>query len=130
MTRTLAQAQRIVPGLLAGLAACAPAEGAGIRYEGIETRMLDDGLAEIRVALSGAAEGSAVAAYAGCAAARLALARGAAYARPIRMTTQKSFGAWRADAVYLISRERPVAGNPVPASATARACAVKGIPTV
>lgn len=122
---------RIAPGLLAGLAACAPAEAAPeVSYQGIETRMLDKTLVEFRLALKGAADDGAVRDYAACAAARYALIHDHAYVRPIRMTTARSFGTWRADAVYMISRERPAGGAPAAARTKVDDCAAKGIPTV
>ncbi len=122
---------RIAPGLLAGLAACAPAEAAPeVSYQGIETRMLDATLVEFRLSLKGAADDGAVRDYAACAAARYALIHDHGYARPIRMTTARRFGTWQADAVYMISRERPAGGSAVAARARVDACAAKGIPTV
>ncbi|MFC5738407.1 hypothetical protein DFO80_11912 [Rhodobacter sp. 140A] len=124
---------RIAPGLLAGLAACAPAEGAApskIVYEGVETRLLEGDLVDFRVALRGAGDDRAVVSYATCAAAQYALIRGYGFARHIRTKIDHENGTWQADAVYLISAALPRGLKTIDAQVTVGDCADQGIPTV
>lgn len=148
MTRAHTFAQ-LAPGLLAGLAACAPVEGATPDatgkplYRGVETRLLEGDLVNFHVAVSGVpgrgqGQGSGpdaiganmVAAYATCAAAQYALIRGYGFARHVRTTVDEQGGIWRADAVYTISPALPRGLRTIDAEVTVADCADQGIPTV
>lgn len=140
MVRTRPQLTRLAPGLMAGLAACAPAQGAGTRapqdgtapvYHGVETRLLEGDLVDFRVAVSGeAAAEETVVAYATCAAAQYALIRGYGFARHVRTNVSEDGGIWRADAVYTISPALPRGLRTIDAEVTVADCADQGIPTV
>ena len=132
MIRTPTLALLLATGLLAGPAGCAPAPGADqkISYRGVETRLLDGDLVDFRVALSGAGDNTAVAAYATCAAAQYTLIRGYGFARHVRTNVTNSGGIWRADAVYLISPALPEGLRTIDAEVTVADCKDQGIPTV
>ncbi|WP_415184137.1 hypothetical protein [Phaeovulum sp.] len=136
---------QLAPGLLAGLAACAPVEGAtpdaGDKplYRGVETRLLDGDLVDFRVAVSGV-KGRGIEArtlgeklvtdYATCAAAQYTLIRGYSFARHVRTNIDEKGGIWRADAVYTISPVLPRGLRTIDAEVTVADCADQGIPTV
>ena len=107
-----------------------PADGAGLRYRGVETVLLDREIVNLRVALSGAAGREAVSRYAECAAAQYALIRGYGFARHVRTNVTFQAGIWRADAVYTISATLPPGLRTIDAEVTVRACAEDGVPTV
>lgn len=138
MSLNLTRIAPLAPGLLAGLAACAPSEGKDSRaepgkidYRGVETRLLDGDLVEFRVALSGEGAGEdAVSDYAQCAAAQYALIRGYGFARHVRTNVKEEGGIWRADAVYTISPALPQGLKTIDAEVTVGDCADRGIPTV
>lgn len=130
---------RLAPGLLAGLAACAPAEGAAPaavaaeppRYLGARAEVLDDdGLVRIHVALAGASTPQAVTDYADCAVAGHAIGNGYGFARHLRTILEESGGVWRADAVYTLSPALPRGLRTLDAKALSVQCAEQGIPTV
>jgi hypothetical protein len=134
MTRRLILAISL-PGLLAGLAACAeavpvPADQAGPLFHGVETRLLDGDLVNFRVALSGGRSDKDVVAYAACAAAQYTLIRGYGFARHVRTNVTEQGGVWRADAVYTISPALPRGLRTIDAEVTVADCADQGIPTV
>lgn len=138
MALTLTRIAPLAPGLLAGLAACAPTDGQGkpvdprkVDYRGVETRLLDSDLVEMRVALSGEdASETAVTDYARCAAAQYAQIRGYGFARHVRTNVTEEGGIWRADAVYTISPALPQGLETIDAEVTVGDCADRGIPTV
>lgn len=138
MAPTLSRIAPLAPGLLAGLAACAPSEGhsakadlAKIDYRGVDTRLLDSDLVEFRAALSGEGAGEEAATeYARCAAAEYALIRGYGFARHVRTNVTQEGGIWRADAVYTISPALPQGLKTIDAEVTVGDCADRGIPTV
>lgn len=131
MAFSLTPAQKIAPGLLAGMAVCAPVSAEPVvSYLGVETRLLEGDLVTFRVALRGAPTEDAVVAYAECAAARYALIRGYGFARHIRTELGKRNGIWRADAAWLIAKGKPSGPVPVDAMAAVADCTAKGIPTV
>jgi len=134
MIRALPLATLLAPGLLAGLAGCAPAQGAGdpakIRYRGVETHLLEGDLVDFQVALSGTESDKAVVLYATCAAAQYALIRGYGFARHVRTNVTNEGGIWRADAVYTISPALPRGLRTIDAEVTVSDCAEQGIPTV
>ena len=139
MRLSLTRIAPLAPGLLAGLAACAPSDGkAGsgnpapkIVYRGVETRLLDDNLAEFRVSISGeGADAKAVEDYARCAVAQYAQIRGYGFARHVRTNVNEEGGIWRADAVYTISPALPQGLRTIDAEVTVGDCADRGIPTV
>ena len=136
MIRLLPLAQ-LVPASLAGLVACAPAQGAGtdaasepVVYGGIEARLLDEDLVNLHLSMQGAADDAALTAYAGCAAAQVALDKGYGFARHVRTTVDKKGGVWRADAVYTLSPVLPRGLRTIDAEVTVADCADQGIPTV
>lgn len=100
------------------------------RYEGVETRLLDDDLVNFRVQLRGAATRDEVDAYARCAAAQYALIRGFGFARHVRTNVREQGGVWIGDAVYTISPALPRGLQTLDAEVVAAACAEQGIPTV
>jgi hypothetical protein len=101
-----------------------------LRYEGVETRLLDDDLVNFRVQLRGDAARDEVDAYARCAAAQYALIRGFGFARHVRTNLREQGGVWIADAVYTISPALPRGVQTLDAEVVAAACAEQGIPTV
>ncbi|WP_439137229.1 hypothetical protein [Roseicyclus sp.] len=117
------------------LAACAatnevPTPREALRYEGVETRLLDDDLVNFQVQLRGAATRDEVDAYARCAAAQYALIRGFGFARHVRTNVREQGGVWIGDAVYTISPALPRGLQTLDAEVVAAACAEQGIPTV
>lgn len=121
---------------VAGLAACGPETAPdpdapfAPDYLGIETRLLDDDLVNLRVAMSGARDNEDVAAYARCAAAQYALIRGYGFARHVRTNVAIEGGIWRGDAVYTISPALPDGLRTIDAEVTVQNCAAEGIPAV
>jgi hypothetical protein len=119
---------------LLALAACAPAPpeaGApGPEYLGVQTRLLDDDLVNLVVAVRGADAERAVQDYALCAAARYALIRGYGFARHVRTSLSEEGFLWRADAVYTISPALPRGARTIDAEVTVADCDARGIPTV
>lgn len=125
----------VLPALLAGGMAQAqdvvpepPKED--IAYLGIETRMIDPELVEMRAALKGSATDEAITAYLRCAVAQYALIRGMDTARQIRTVVSERYGKWTGEAVYMIGRGHPRGFERVEAQAMVGECAAKGIPTV
>lgn len=117
---------------LTALAACdAPpvAEGA-VRYNGVETRLLEGDLVNFRVTVANAADEDAVADYAKCAAAQYALIRGYGFARNVRTIVNEEGGIWTGDAVYTISPALPRGLRTIDAEVTVADCAARDIPTV
>jgi len=115
------------------LAACdtAPAPPTGaVRYDGIETRLLDGDLVNFRVQMVNAASGDDVADYAKCAAAQYALIRGFGFARNVRTVVDEKDGVWTGDAVYTISPALPRGSRTIDAEVTVADCALRDIPTV
>ena len=118
-----------------GLAACVetPPKNTGEfspDYKGIETILLDDGIVDFRVRMTGARNNEDIAAYARCAAAQYALIRGFGFTRHVRTNVAFQGGLWRADAVYTISSTLPQGLRTLDAEVTVRDCAAQGIPTV
>ncbi|MFC3061160.1 hypothetical protein [Paenirhodobacter populi] len=125
----------VLPALLAG--GMARAQDAApeppkeeIAYLGIETRMIDPELVEMRAALKGGASDEAITAYLRCAVAQYALIRGMDTARQIRTVVSERFGKWTGEAVYMIGKGHPRGFDRVEAQEMVGECAVKGIPTV
>ncbi|MCB1399512.1 MAG: hypothetical protein KDJ82_06170 [Rhodobacteraceae bacterium] len=135
MARLLSLAQ-LVPASLAGLVACAPAEGAGTQdvgavvYGGVETRLLDSDLVNLHLSVQGGQDDTAVTAYAGCAVAQFALDHGFGFVRHVRTTIEKKGDIRRADAVYTLSPALPRGLRTIDAEVTVADCADQGIPTV
>ncbi|MFC4668635.1 hypothetical protein ACFO5X_08730 [Seohaeicola nanhaiensis] len=126
------QAALISPLLLLGCAE-APVTGQGAfapAYQGVETRLLDTDLVQIRVEMTGARGQDDVLAYANCAAAQYTLIRGYGFARHLRTNFEEKGGVSAADAVYTISPSLPQGLEPIDAEVTVADCADKGIPTV
>ena len=127
-------------GVCAGvtLAACQPQQVEGVAvsqaqptsYDGVETRLLDDDLVNIRAQITGEASRADVDAYARCAAAQYTLIRGYPFARHVRTSITEEAGVWVADAVYTISPELPRGLQTLEAEFVAADCAEQGIPTV
>lgn len=118
---------------LGALAACdvAPAAPTGaIRYDGIETRLLDGDLVNFHVRLAKAAGAEDVSAYAECAAAQYALIRGYGFARHVRTQVDEEGGNWSGDAVYTISPALPRGLRTIDAEVVVAECARQSIPTV
>lgn len=102
----------------------------GARYEGIETRLLDNDLVAFHVKMRGARDGEDVADYAECAAAQYTLIRGFGFARHLRTKTAEVSGLWQADAIYTISPAIPAGLRTIDAEVTVENCRNNGIPTV
>ena len=102
----------------------------GARYEGIETRLLDNDLVAFHVKMRGARDGEDVADYAECAAAQYTLIRGYGFARHLRTNVQEKGGVWTADAVYTVSPTLPRGLATIDAEVTVADCTENGIPTV
>lgn len=124
---------------LAGtLSACDAPEGAARGgeapfapvYLGVETRLLDADLVNLRVVMQGARDRADVDAYARCAAAGYALIRGYGFARHLRTTIAVRDGLWQGDAVYTVSAALPPGLRTLDAEVVADDCAASGIPTV
>lgn len=103
---------------------------APFEYLGVETRLLDDDLANFRVEMRGARGREDVAAYAECAAAQYTLIRGYGFARHVRTNVQEEAGLWHADAVYTVSPALPRGVQTIDAEVVVADCAEQGIPTV
>ncbi len=118
---------------LGALAACSsgptPPTGA-IRYEGIETLLLDGDLVNFQVKLVNASDVSDVTDYAECAAAQYALIRGYGFARHVRTQVDEEGGVWTGDAVYTISPALPRGLRTIDAEVVVAECARRSIPTV
>jgi len=127
--------------VLLALAGCA-AQGAGegpasrdmavaqFEFLGVETRLLDADLVNIRVRMRGAGSREDVARYAECAAAQYAVIRGYGFARHVRTNVNEEAGLWRADAVYTVSPALPRGVQTIDAEVVVADCAEQGIPTV
>ncbi|WP_281983126.1 hypothetical protein [Thalassorhabdomicrobium marinisediminis] len=115
------------------LAACGtaqPSDSGALRYDGIDTRLLDGDLVNFHVTLANAADGQAVTDYAECAAAQYALIRGYGFARHVRTQVKEEGGIWTGDAVYTISPVLPRGTRTIDAEVTVADCARRAIPTV
>ena len=115
------------------LAACetTPTAPTGaIRYDGIETRLLDGDLVNFKVQMANATDTQDVADYAECAAAQYALIRGFGFARNVRTLVDERDGIWTGDAVYTISPALPRGTRTIDAEVTVADCASRNIPTV
>ncbi len=115
------------------LAACetAPTPPSGaVRYDGIETRLLDGDLVNFKVQMANATDIQDVADYAECAAAQYALIRGFGFARNVRTLVDEKDGIWTGDAVYTISPALPRGTRTIDAEVTVADCANRNIPTV
>lgn len=99
-------------------------------YDGVETRLLDEDLVNVRVQMTGMATRADLNDYARCAAAQYTLIRGYGFARHVRTNVQEEGGVWRADAVYTISSALPRGLQTIDAEVATAACAEQGIPTV
>lgn len=99
-------------------------------FLGVETRLLDEGLVNVRVEMRGARGRGDVAAYAECAAAQYTLIRGYGFARHVRTNVDEEAGLWRADAVYTVSPALPRGVQTIDAEVVVADCAEQGIPTV
>ncbi len=119
------------------IAACQPqADGPTLdqappaTYDGVETRLLDDDLVNLRARMTGVATRADLDAYTRCAAAQYTLIRGYPFARHVRTSITEEGGVWTADAVYTISPELPRGLQTLEAEVVAADCAEQGIPTV
>jgi hypothetical protein len=100
------------------------------KYLGIRTALLEGDLVNFRVAMTGARDNKDVEDYARCAAAQYALIRGTGFLRHVRTIVKKSGGAWRGDAVYVISADLPRGNLTIDAEVAVSDCADNAIPTV
>lgn len=115
---------------LAACEAAAPAGRAAVQYDGVETRLLDGDLVNVRVQMANAPSEQDVADYAECAAAQYALIRGYGFARHVRTQVDEEGGIWTGDAVYTISPALPRGLRTIDAEVTVADCATRSIPTV
>lgn len=99
-------------------------------YDGVETRLLDDDLVNVRVQMVGVATRADLDAYARCAAAQYTLIRGFGFARHVRTSVEEEGGVWVADAVYTVSPALPRGLQTIDAEVAVADCAEQGIPTV
>lgn len=137
MHPAFAHSSAAAAGLLAGLAACAPQDGADAartgfhpRYMGAESIALADDLMLFQVTMKGARNADDVTDYARCIAAGNALRKGFGFARHVQTNVNEKGGVWRADAVYTISPALPGGLRTIDAQVTVADCADEGIPTV
>jgi hypothetical protein len=117
----------------AALAACGTTASdptGAIRYDGIETRLLDGDLVNFHVKVANATAAQDVTDYAECAAAQYALIRGYGFARNVRTLVDEEGGIWAGDAVYTISSALPRGLRTIDAEVTVAECARRSIPTV
>jgi hypothetical protein len=117
----------------AALAACGATASdptGAIRYDGIETRLLDGDLVNFHVKVANATAAQDVTDYAECAAAQYALIRGYGFARNVRTLVDEEGGVWAGDAVYTISSALPRGLRTIDAEVTVAECARRSIPTV
>ena len=117
----------------AALAACGTTASdptGAIRYDGIETRLLDGDLVNFHVKVANATAAQDVTDYAECAAAQYALIRGYGFARNVRTLVDEEGGVWAGDAVYTISSALPRGLRRIDAEVTVAECARRSIPTV
>jgi hypothetical protein len=125
----------LLAGSLAGLAACAPADGAageGGRppdYLGATVEALNSDLIAVKVEVRGGSGAEAAADYARCVAAAYALENDQGFVRHVRTLTDKEGGIWRADAVYSVTPALPEGLRTIDAEVTAADCADRGVPT-
>ena len=116
--------------VLAGCEAGPSASEGTIRYDGIETLLLDGDLVNFKVQLANATDQQDVSDYAQCAAAQYALIRGYGFARNVRTLVDEESGIWTGDAVYTISPALPRGLRTIDAEVTVADCAARSIPTV
>ncbi len=117
----------------AALAACGTTTSdptGAIRYDGIETHLLDGNLVNFHVKVVNATAAQDVTDYAECAAAQYALIRGYGFARNVRTLMDEEGGVWAGDAVYTISSALPRGLRTIDAEVTVAECARRSIPTV
>jgi hypothetical protein len=117
----------------AALAACGTTASdptGAIRYDGIETRLLEGDLVNFHVKVANATAAQDVTDYAECAAAQYALIRGYGFARNVRTLVDEEGGVWAGDAVYTISSALPRGLRTIDAEVTVAECARRSIPTV
>ncbi|MEM8774918.1 MAG: hypothetical protein AAGF53_07780 [Pseudomonadota bacterium] len=117
------------------MTACAETQGSGsapgeVIYLGIETRLLEQDLVNLRGTVRGALTEEDAIRYAECAAAQYALIRGFGFARQIRTTVETQGDIIRADAVYVISASLPDGIAKLDAEVVVADCKENGIPTV
>ena len=116
------------------LAACAPpapmAEDLIPDYLGVEALTLDEGLVQVKVAMTKALSSKDVETYADCAASQYALDQGDSFARHLRTNVNIEGGVWSADAVYTTSPTLPEGVSIIDVEVVANDCKARGIPTV
>jgi hypothetical protein len=123
---------------LAGCGDAAPVDSADVVlgapenavYHGVQTRLLENDLANFLVTMEGARGAEDVIAYARCAAAQYAVIRGYGFARHVRTNVAEQGGIWQADAVYTVSPALPRGFRTIDAEVTVADCTEQGIPTV
>ena len=120
----------IAPVALAACETAEPVSDGVLRYDGIETRLLEGDLVNFQVKVAGATQNQDVADYAECAAAQYALIRGYGFARHVRTNVNEEGGIWTGDAVYTISPALPRGLRTIDAEVTVADCASRDIPTV
>ena len=124
------RAALIAPLALAACETAAPVADGVLRYDGIETRLLEGDLVNFQVKVANATQNQDVADYAQCAAAQYALIRGYGFARHVRTNVNEEGGIWTGDAVYTISPALPRGLRTIDAEVTVADCASRDIPTV
>jgi hypothetical protein len=118
---------------LALTAGCAEPEGATTApftpvYLGAKADSLDANIVQIHVEMTGARDPSDLTAYADCAIAGYADARGFGFARHVRTNVDETGGLWSADAVYTMSPALPAGVRQIDVEAQIDACNQTGIP--
>ena len=115
---------------LMALSACAAEEApAVLSYGGVEARLLESDLINVRVRVANGSRAD-VLAYAECAAARYTLDRRASFARHVRTNVSEVANGLEAEAVYLIAQSLPRGSKTIDAEVVVAACGTSGIPTV
>ena len=115
---------------LVACGATTTAPSGAIRYEGIETRLLEGDLVSFNVKIANIEIVQDVTDYAECAAAQYALIRGYGFERNVRTLVAEKDGVWAGDAVYTISSALPRGPKTIDAEVTVAECARRSIPTV
>lgn len=100
------------------------------QYKGVDTRLLDEDLVNLRVRMSNITSRDQLVEYADCAAAQYTLIRGYLFAQHVRTNFSRQDGDWLADSVYVIRPNLPDGPKKLDAEVVVAACMDNAIPTV
>ncbi|MEN8709675.1 MAG: hypothetical protein ABF310_06635 [Paracoccaceae bacterium] len=105
-------------------------EAQAAQYKGVQTRLLDQDLINLRVRMSDVTSRYELTEYADCAAAQYTLIRGYLFAQHVRTNFSRQNGDWLADSVYVIRPNLPDGPKKLDAEVVVAACTDNAIPTV